>query len=134
MKKKPDKHPDDNPLSNPRDKLYKTINNERLLRDIKLEDIIFRCGELLLDFDDTCNLCADQIHPEKLKAELNNPLSNYYSSYRQGVSEGKLNLNINLENLIGDPKAKDAYKSLSDERQRQSINKKLKELFLVEGE
>jgi hypothetical protein len=49
----------------------------------------------------------------------------------EGVAQGVLKLNIDLEHNVGDPKAKDAYKHLSAERRRQAINHKLKELFGV---
>jgi hypothetical protein len=38
-------------------------------------------------------------------------------------------LNIDLEDNVSNPKAKDAYKHLSAERRRQAINKKLEDLF-----
>ena len=133
MKKTNDEIPGDNPLSIPKNKLYKTINNESLVTGIEFDDLLFRCGELQLDFNDTCNLCADHMQPGELMAQLCRPESNYYIMYMNGVSNGKLKMGIDLEHLLSDPKAKDAYKNLSAERRRQSINLKLTELFGLEG-
>ena len=128
MKKK-EKNPENDPLPGQKDKLYKTKNNNRLVDKLSLDDMLFRCGELQLDIIDTCNLCASHIDTLRLKHELNDPNSTYYTTYMQGVSEGKLKLNIDLEYNISEPKVRDAYKSLTSERRREAINRKLEELF-----
>ena len=115
--------------TNPREKMFKTLNNGRITAGATLDDILFRCGELQLDINDTCILCASHIDESRLRYELNKPNSSYYTTYRQGVSEGKLKLNIELEYNIGEPKAKDAYKFLMAERRREEVNRKLEELF-----
>jgi hypothetical protein len=74
-------------------------------------------------------LMAERTDPEQLMRDLQNPESEPYQWYQSGVAEGNLKLNIDLENNVGEPKAKDAYKHLSAERRRQAINKKLNELF-----
>ena len=117
------------PITSPKDKLYKTLNNEPLLAGISLDDILFRCGELQLPFDDVCNLCAEHISPLLLYSELKNDGSAHFASYMRGFSEGKLNLNITLEANLSEPKVKDAYKALSAERRCEAINRKLEELF-----
>ena len=113
---------DEQPLTDPK-------NNKRIVEGMGLEDIIFRCGELQLDHETTCNLCTGHCDTRYLLLELNNPYSKYHEIYMRGVAEGELNLNIALEHNVGEPKAKDAYKFLSAERRRQAINKKLNELF-----
>ena len=117
------------PITSPKDKLYKTLNNEPLLAGISLDDILFRCGELQLSPDDVCNLCAEHIPPAILRKQLNDPQNANYITYMRGVSEGKLNLNITLEANLSEPKVKDAYKALSAERRCEAINRKLEELF-----
>ena len=96
---------------------------------MSVKDAIFRCGELQLSYDNTVRLLSEKTNPDKLMKELLNPESEPHSWYHNGVAEGNLKLNIDLEYNVGDPKAKDAYKNLSGERKRQSINKKFDELF-----
>lgn len=107
----------------------KKEDNKPILSDMSTKDAIFRCGELQLSYEDTCLLLSDRKNPEELLRELQDPHSEAHSWYQQGVAEGNLKLNIDLEYNVGDPKAKDAYKNLSSERRRQAINKKLDELF-----
>ena len=104
-------------------------DKRKILSEMSLKDAISRCGELQLTFDDVCWLMAEKTDPEKLMIDLQNPESNAYSWYQEGVAEGNLKLNIDLEANVGDPKAKDAYKHLSAERRRQAINKKMEDLF-----
>ena len=129
MKQNEQSEQGEQPISDPKDSLYKTVNNRSLVEGVGLDDIIFRCGELQLDYDTTCHLCAEHYDMHALLSELNNPYSKYHKIYMHGVAEGELKLNIELEHNIGEPKAKDAYKFLSAERRRQAINKKLNELF-----
>lgn len=96
-----------------------------------LKDAVFRCGELQLSYEDTARLLSDRADPKQLLAELSTPGTDACNRYREGVAEGNLKLNINLEYNVADPKAKDAYKHLSAERRRQAINKKLEDLFGV---
>ena len=96
---------------------------------MSVKDAIFRCGELQLSYDNTVRLLSEKTNPDKLMKELINPESEPHSCYHNVVAEGNLKLNIDLEYNVGDPKAKDSYKNLSGERKRQSINKKLDELF-----
>ena len=135
MKKKNQETGEETPPANPnpKDRMYRTLNNESLVKDIGLHDILFRCGELQLDYQTTCSLCVGHIHEDALYYHLNNPLSEYYIMYVRGVAEGKMKLIIDLEHNVGEPKAKDAYKHLSAERRRQAINQKLEELFDVAG-
>jgi hypothetical protein len=107
-------------------------DKERILSDLSTKDAIFRCGELQLSHEDTCWLLSKKTDPEKLMRDLQNPESEPYSWYHNGVAEGNLKLNIDLEYNVGDPKAKDAYKHLSAERRRQAINKKLDDLFGIQ--
>ncbi len=104
-------------------------DNKRILSDMSLQEALFRCGELQLSYEDTCTLLAQKTDPVGLLGQLQDPDSEAHAWYRQGVAEGNLKLNIDLEENVGDPKAKDAYKNLSAERTRQSVNKKLKDLF-----
>ncbi|NDV46184.1 hypothetical protein D0T49_03900 [Paludibacter sp. 221] len=100
-----------------------------ILSSMSVKDAVYRCGMLQLDFEDICLLLAEKTNPEQLMAELQDPESEPYQWYHQGVAEGKLKLAIDLEYNVGDPKAKDAYKNLSAERRREAVNKKLKDLF-----
>ncbi|WP_352422275.1 hypothetical protein [Proteiniphilum sp.] len=102
---------------------------EKILSDLSPEDAIFRCGELQLSYEDTCRLLSSEMNPERLMDDLKDPGSNPYKWYQNGVAEGNLKLNIELEYNVGEPKAKDAYKNLSAERRRQAVNKKLDDLF-----
>ena len=110
------------PTDNTEDKI-------RILSDMSVKDAIFRCGELQLTHEDTVRLLSEKTNPDKLMADLQNPGSQPYAWYHNGVAEGNLKLNIDLEYNVSDPKAKDAYKNLSGERKRQAVNKKLDELF-----
>lgn len=109
--------------------MNKKEENNRILGDMSLRDAIFRCGELQVEYEDVCRLMTSKTDPERLMRDLKNPESDAYTWYQEGVAEGILRLNIDLETNIGEPKAKDAYKNLSSERRRQAINKKLDELF-----
>lgn len=102
---------------------------KRLLSDLSVDDSIFRCGELQISIEDTCRLLSERTDPYVLMKELKNPRSHSYSLYHNGVAEGNLKLNIDLEYNVSNPKAKDAYKNLSAERKRQAVNKKLEEMF-----
>jgi hypothetical protein len=104
-------------------------DKERILAGMSLKDAIFRCGELQLLIEDVCWLLAEQTDPEQLMKDLQDAQSEAYAWYNQGMAEGNLKLNIDLESNVSEPKAKDAYKHLSAERRRQAINKKLDELF-----
>lgn len=97
--------------------------------DLPIKDAIFRCGELQLHEEDVCRLLSEKTDPEKLLKDLKDPKSEAYNWYQKGVAEGNLLLNINLEENVGNPKSKDAYKNLSSERRRQAVNKKIDELF-----
>ena len=131
MKKDKENNQEDQPLSDPKDKMYRTQNNGSLVEGISLRDIIFRCGELQMDYTNVCWLCRDLCVPKALMQKFNDPESEESEWYHSGVAQGNLKLNIDLEYNIGDPKAKDAYKHLSTERRRQAINRKLNELFGV---
>ncbi|MDR0866584.1 MAG: hypothetical protein LBO74_16875 [Candidatus Symbiothrix sp.] len=102
---------------------------EKLLKGLSIKDALFRCGQLQLSFQDICRLLFDRANPEQLMDSLSHPGSEEYNWYQEGVAEGNLKLNIELEANVGDPKAKDAYKNLSAERRRQVINEKLYDLF-----
>lgn len=104
-------------------------DKKRILSGMSAKDAISRCGELQLSYEDTCRLLSGKINPESLMKDLQDPDSEAYTWYQNGVAEGNLKLNIDLEYNIGDSKAKDAYKHLSAERRRQTINKKLNDLF-----
>ena len=106
-------------------------DNKRILSDMSLEAAIFRCGELQLSLEDTIRLVIDKTDQsnDELMKDLQDPQSEAYAWYHNGVAEGNLKLNIDLEYNVGDAKAKDAYKNLSAERRRQAVNKKLDELF-----
>lgn len=106
-------------------------NKERILEAMTLSEAIFRCGELQLSLEDTTRLLTDKTDhdPRQLLNALQDPKSEEYKWYHNGVAEGNLKLNIDLEANVGEVKAKDAYKNLSGERRRQAINKKLDELF-----
>lgn len=104
-------------------------DNKRILEDMSTKDAIFKCGELQLPIEQVATLLSDKTNPITLYDDLSTPGTDAYDWYNQGVAEGNLKLNINLEYNIGDPKAKDAYKHLSAERRRQVINKKLDDLF-----
>lgn len=108
-------------------------NKDRILDELTLKQSIFRCGELQLTLEDTVRLIIDKSEhdPAKLLLALQDPRSNEYKWYHNGVAEGNLKLNIDLEANVGEVKAKDAYKNLAGERRRQAINKKLDELFGV---
>lgn len=105
--------------------------NNRLLDELTLKQSIFRCGELQLTLEDTARLIMDKsdLDPAKLLLRLQDPRSDEYKWYHNGMAEGNLKLNIDLEANVGEVKAKDAYKNLAGERRRQAINKKLDELF-----
>jgi hypothetical protein len=107
----------------------KKDDKKRILAGMPLKDAIFRCGELQLLLEDVCWLLAEQTDPKQLMKDLQDTQSEAYAWYNQGVAEGNLKLNIDLEYNVSEPKAKDAYKHLSAERRRQAINKKLDELF-----
>jgi hypothetical protein len=108
------------------------MNNKQLiLTGFTLKEAIIRCGELQLPYEQTVYL-AGSLHPidkKQLFSDLQTPGTNEYEWYQSGVAEGVLNLNINLEANVADPKAKDAYKHLAAERRRLAISKKVKELF-----
>jgi hypothetical protein len=106
-------------------------NDEQLLSGMSLHDILFRCGELQLPFEQAVQLAAAQspVNKQQLLADLQTPGTDAYQSYHAGVAEGALKLNADLESNVGNPKAKDAYNHLSAERRRQTINQKLEELF-----
>ncbi|MEA4918163.1 hypothetical protein [Proteiniphilum sp.] len=104
-------------------------DNKKILADMSPEDAIFRCGELQLSYEDTCRLLSPRMNLERLMDDLKDPDSDPYKWYQNGVAEGNLKLNIDLEYNVSEPKAKDAYKHLSAERRRQAINKKLDDLF-----
>ncbi|HCC51125.1 MAG TPA: hypothetical protein DEQ30_02975 [Porphyromonadaceae bacterium] len=131
MKNSKESDHEDQPLSDPKDKMYRTLNNGSLVVGISLKDIIFRCGELQMDYTNVCWLCRDICDPKTLMQRLHDPETEAYGWYQSGVAQGNLKLNIDLEYNVGDPKAKDAYKHLSAERRRQAINRKLEELFGV---
>lgn len=122
-KKDPEETPD------PKNKMYKTFNNESIIEGISLKNLVIRCGELLIPYEEVCWLCRELCDPHSLNEQLNDTFSEAYAWYQTGVVEGKLKLNIELEYNIGDPKVKDAYKSLSTERSRQKISQKIKEMF-----
>lgn len=105
--------------------------NKRLLDGMTVKEVIFRCGELQLPCEQVVLLVAEQkpVNHKQLLADLQTPGTDEHEWYQSGVAEGNLLLNINLEANVADPKAKDAYKSLSAERRRQAINDKLKDLF-----
>ncbi|MEA4975735.1 hypothetical protein SDC9_187568 [bioreactor metagenome] len=105
--------------------------SERIFDEMTLSESITRCGELQITLEDTVRLIADKTDhsPAQLLSALQDPGSDEYKWYHNGVAEGNLKLNIDLESNIGEVKAKDAYKNLSGERRRQAINKKLDELF-----
>ncbi len=107
----------------------KKEDKRKILSEMSMDDALFRCGELQLEFEDTCLLLSKKTDPGELMRELNNPQSSAYRIYMEGVAEGNLVLMANLEYNVGDPKAKDAYKNLSAERKRQAINNKLDDLF-----
>ncbi|MDR0699654.1 MAG: hypothetical protein LBG28_10630 [Tannerella sp.] len=65
----------------------------------------------------------------QLRTDLATPGTPPFEAYRHGLAEGALKLNIDLEANVGNPKVKDAYKSLAAERRRQEINRKLDELL-----
>jgi hypothetical protein len=106
-------------------------NNTRILDGKTLQEAIFRCGELQLPYEQVILLLAPihPVDPIRLLTALQTPGTDQYEWYQQGVAEGNLKLNIDLEANIDDPKAKDAYKHLSAERLRQAINHKLEDLF-----
>jgi hypothetical protein len=104
---------------------------EHLLDGLSLSDAIARCGELQMSEDETAALLFDRTDHDdaKLAADLRTPGTEAFEAYRRGLAEGALKLNIDLEANVSNPKVKDAYKSLSAERRRQAINRKLDELF-----
>lgn len=104
-------------------------DKKQKLSDMSSRDAISRCGELQLSFEDTVRLLSEKTDPDKLMKDLQDEKSEAYSWYQNGIAQGNLKLNINLEYNVTEPKAKDAYKNLSSERRRQSVNKKLNELF-----
>lgn len=108
-------------------------NKERILDELTLKQSIFRCGELHLTLDDTVRLTVDKSdkNAKQLMHALQDAHSDEYEWYHNGMAEGNLKLNIDLEANVGEVKAKDAYKNLAGERRRQAINKKLDELFGV---
>ena len=106
-------------------------NNERILDGKTVREVIFRCGELQLPYEQVALLAAEiePVDRQQLSVDLQTPETDAYEWYQSGVAEGNLKLNIDLEALVSDPKAKDAYKHLSAERRRQAINRKLEDLF-----
>jgi hypothetical protein len=100
-----------------------------LLDDLSLLEAIERCGELKIPVEEVAMLLADRPGAQTLSADLSTPGTEASNAYNRGVAEGDLKLAIDLEANIENPKAKDAYKSLSAERRRQAINRKLDELF-----
>ena len=106
-------------------------DKKRILDGMTTKEAIFRCGELQLPYEQVVLLVSEQksVNQKQLLIDLQTPGTDEYEWYRSGVAEGNLNLNINLETNVGDPKSKDAYKNLSGERRRQAINKKIEDLF-----
>jgi hypothetical protein len=101
-----------------------------ILSGMSLLDAIARCGELDIPEDDVVRLLSDdRLLPGKFRTGLKTPGTEFYEAYQRGMAEGILNLAATLEANVSEPKAKDAYKSLSAERRRQAINRKLDELF-----
>ena len=92
---------------------------------------IVRCGELQLPYEQVVLLVAEQHQTDKkqLLANLKTAGTDEHEWYQQGIAEGNLKLNIDLEANVADPKSKDAYKNLSAERRRQVINRKIEDLF-----
>ena len=106
-----------------------TEDKKRILSEMSMEAALFRCGELQLSYEDTSLLLSKKTDPNQLLQDLDDPESEAFRIYHEGVAEGKLILMNNLEYNVGDPKAKDAYKNLSNERKRQMVNKTLNRLF-----
>jgi hypothetical protein len=79
--------------------------------------------------DEIVRLLAHRTDAGQLLADLRTPGTAAFEALRRGEAEGALKLNIALEANVDNPKARDACKSLSDERRRQAINRKLDELF-----
>jgi hypothetical protein len=100
-----------------------------ILSDMSVLDALVRCGELDIPEDEVAVLLSDRTPVDQLRADLETPGTETYNAYHRGIAEGVLQLAATLEANVSEPKAKDAYKSLSAERRRQAINRKLDELF-----
>jgi hypothetical protein len=102
---------------------------EGLLDDLSLLDAIARCGELQMNEDEIARLLAHRADAGSLLTDLRTPGTAAFEALRRGEAEGALKLNIALEANVENPKVRDACKSLSAERRRQAVNRKLDELF-----
>jgi hypothetical protein len=102
---------------------------KHLLDDLSLSDAIERCGKLKIPVEEVAVLLSDRPGAGQLPTDLTTPGTEAFTAYHRGLAEGGLKLAIDLEDNVGNPKAKDAYKHLSAERRRQAINRKLDELF-----
>jgi hypothetical protein len=100
-----------------------------ILSDLSLLDAIAHCGELDIPEDEVVRLLSDRPLPDRFRTDLQTPGTEFYEAYQRGMAEGILNLAATLEANVSEPKARDAYKSLSAERRRQANNRKLDELF-----
>ncbi len=101
-------------------------------KHLTVEQAIVRCGELLIEKANIPLLLADKLNRKEqiaLARNLSSPNSEEYMLYAKGAANGELDTAIKLSNLVGNPKAKDAFKNLNEERRRQAINKKLHENF-----
>jgi hypothetical protein len=111
------------------DKNEKESGRESALDGLSLTDAIARCGELEMHPEDIVRLLAHRTGAAQLLSDLATPGTASYEAYRRGVSEGLLKLKMDLEANVSNPKAKDAYKSLAEERYRQAVGRKIDELF-----
>jgi hypothetical protein len=111
------------------DSAKKENSPESLPDGLSLTDAIARCGELQMQPDEIARLLARRTGAAQLLSDLATPGTASYEAYRRGQAEGILKLNIDLEANVSNPKAKDAYKSLAEERYRQAVGRKIDELF-----
>jgi len=102
------------------------------LDNLTVEEAIIKCAQLKIDKSKIPLLLSGKIskaEQQQLLVNLETPNTEEYMLYAKGSAEGELKIASDLADLVGNVKAKDAYKNMSAEQRRQEINRVLQENF-----
>lgn len=94
-----------------------------------LNDAVMKCGELNMSLEDMCVLLSDKIEPKRLRAELVIDGTELNTLYLKGKVLSKMERRSALAALVGDAKAKDAFKNFTEEQTAEKVSAKIKDNF-----
>ncbi|MDR0829021.1 MAG: hypothetical protein LBN95_02790 [Prevotellaceae bacterium] len=99
------------------------------LQAMPLNDAVMKLGEFNVSVEDICFLLSDKMDSKRLRAELVIDGTELNTLYRKGKVLGKIDRRRSLSALVGNVKAKDAFKNFTEEQTDDKVSAKIKSNF-----